>query len=563
MKSLFLLLIVAFIPNCILAQTWFRDVDSDYFGDPGNSKTGTSNPGGYVLNSLDCNDNVKNDFDWQFIGVKGFSAGIALQSGLTRDAFGKYYVMYNDFLNSNNISVMKYTGTTWTLLGAAGFVDGVCDDIIVDNSSAPYVVGRASGQLQLYKFNGTVWTSVGIVGPSANMGHIRLTIGGNVPYILYSDYFGTGKLTVKKFNGSFMSNVGGTNFTTGLSVYNDIKVNASGTPYVSFANSAHSDRICVMKFDGSSWVYVGSPGFSQGAAAYTQLAFDASGTPYVFYVDGGKGLVKKFDGTNWTDVGAQGVGPSGFSDQTRLVIGKSGVPVVGTFFTKAKLYWFDGINWILNTRDSINGGSMVLDDMDIPVIVYGDISNGQKTTVAKVIRKPLAPHKPNLQTPLTIITEGQNVSMTVDVSDKLNDAAYWEWYAGSCGGTPIGTGISLTDTPKVNTTYYARGVGGCAGAAGACDSLQITVNPVAISNLRGEEESVSVYPNPASDYLILSNAEKNSLFTLQSVSGQVVVSGIIVSDKHSIDVRGIAKGVYFLSVRNVRGIPKVYRVNVN
>ena len=48
----------------------------------------------------------------------------------------------------------------------------------------------------------------------------------------------------------------------------------------------------------------------------------------------------------------------------------------------------------------------------------------------------------------------------------LNGAANWRWYTGSCGGTAIGTGTSITVTPAATTTYYARGEGGCSSANG-------------------------------------------------------------------------------------------------
>jgi subtilisin-like proprotein convertase family protein len=55
----------------------------------------------------------------------------------------------------------------------------------------------------------------------------------------------------------------------------------------------------------------------------------------------------------------------------------------------------------------------------------------------------------------------------------LNSATNWFWYSGSCGGTPVGTGSSITVSPLVPTTYYVRGEGACF-PAGACAS--VTVN---------------------------------------------------------------------------------------
>ncbi|MBL0359341.1 MAG: hypothetical protein IPP72_21870 [Chitinophagaceae bacterium] len=60
---------------------------------------------------------------------------------------------------------------------------------------------------------------------------------------------------------------------------------------------------------------------------------------------------------------------------------------------------------------------------------------------------------------------------------SLNNATAWKWYTGSCGGTLVGTGASLTVTPTATSTYYVRGEGGCASAPGACSQVLVTVRP--------------------------------------------------------------------------------------
>jgi hypothetical protein len=68
---------------------------------------------------------------------------------------------------------------------------------------------------------------------------------------------------------------------------------------------------------------------------------------------------------------------------------------------------------------------------------------------------------------------------TIDLAitgGNLNDAAEWQWYEGSCGGTLIGTGPTITvAAPTVATTYYANGVGGCVND-GLCGSITVLPN---------------------------------------------------------------------------------------
>ncbi len=94
----------------------------------------------------------------------------------------------------------------------------------------------------------------------------------------------------------------------------------------------------------------------------------------------------------------------------------------------------------------------------------------------------------NNPTQATLSASATNIcggsSTTLTATGTLNDATSWQWYTGSCGGTPAGSGTSITVSPATTTTYYARGEGACA-LPGLCGSIIITVNPV--------DTSVSVF----------------------------------------------------------------------
>lgn len=80
-------------------------------------------------------------------------------------------------------------------------------------------------------------------------------------------------------------------------------------------------------------------------------------------------------------------------------------------------------------------------------------------------------------TPDTLVCGvGSAVTLRV-LSGDLNGAGMWRWYTGSCGGTLVGTGTSITVNPSANTTYYVRGEGGCASAAGNCAQVAVSVRP--------------------------------------------------------------------------------------
>ncbi len=79
-------------------------------------------------------------------------------------------------------------------------------------------------------------------------------------------------------------------------------------------------------------------------------------------------------------------------------------------------------------------------------------------------------------TATTTICEGQSTTLSI-ATGNLNDATDWFWYSGSCGGTFVGNGTSITVSPTANTDYFVRGEGGCIIPA-ACQSQTITVNPL-------------------------------------------------------------------------------------
>ena len=55
---------------------------------------------------------------------------------------------------------------------------------------------------------------------------------------------------------------------------------------------------------------------------------------------------------------------------------------------------------------------------------------------------------------------GNSSTLTV-VGGSLGTGASWKWYSGSCGGTYVGTGNSITVSPSSTTIYYVRAEGTC------------------------------------------------------------------------------------------------------
>lgn len=102
-----------------------------------------------------------------------------------------------------------------------------------------------------------------------------------------------------------------------------------------------------------------------------------------------------------------------------------------------------------------------------------------------------APDIPTLATSSSDFCPGDSIDLFVTSGD-LGDASDWNWYAGACGGTLVGTGDTLTVTPTDTTTYYVRGEGGCV-TGGDCDSLTVAprvVTPADIPTISASQATV-------------------------------------------------------------------------
>jgi gliding motility-associated-like protein len=73
------------------------------------------------------------------------------------------------------------------------------------------------------------------------------------------------------------------------------------------------------------------------------------------------------------------------------------------------------------------------------------------------------------------ICVGSSTTLNVN-GGSLGTGANWNWYTGSCGGSLVGSGPSLTVSPGTTTTYYVRAQGTCNTTT--CQSVTVTVNPV-------------------------------------------------------------------------------------
>jgi trimeric autotransporter adhesin len=141
----------------------------------------------------------------------------------------------------------------------------------------------------------------------------------------------------------------------------------------------------------------------------------------------------------------------------------------------------------------------------------------------------VAPTLATISVSATSICAGDSVTLSVS-SGSLNDATNWKWYSGSCGGTLVGTGVSIKLAPNDTADYFVRAEGGCA-PVGACTSINIIVKPlptiggvpISVGACSGQTLTLNATGNAAS--YSWNNGVANNVAFIPTLTGFYTVTG--------------------------------------
>ena len=153
----------------------------------------------------------------------------------------------------------------------------------------------------------------------------------------------------------------------------------------------------------------------------------------------------------------------------------------------------------------------------------------------------------------------RTVSLAYTGSTTGVDSVVWT-YGNGIKATRTGSAIStaFSYTFPANGTYNI-----CVTAYNACGSNQdcksVTVNGLGIST--AVLDKVKVYPNPASDVLLIEGATTGTTATLFSLVGQQVIEPVTLDNKQGISVKGIPAGVYFLQLTDQDHLKRIIRIS--
>ncbi len=590
--------------------TWFKDIDGDGWGNPNDSIISTTQPTGYVLNNLDCNDDVFHKTSWQTVGNPNFTSANTATCRYPRIKIDNNDVVYvasgrMSPTTGGSTDLRSFTNNNWPVVGNIFSQTRFgSNNVALDKNNTPYLLGveqQGTGNpppqslmnwLRVKKLNNNnTWINVGNVvnDTSTTCADIKINDAGII-YVVYGDKRQNNKLSAKMYNGANWSYVGQPGFSLRSTIsyrYDHISMDldSKGRPYVAYIDSFNERRITVMMCDENNiWKLVGQEGFSYKNATSITIAIDNNDIPYVGYLQGDtklghRAVVMKYDGSTWGLVGgtvpdtARGIGGS-----VSLALGPTGTPYCG--FERSGLSSnpnpsaaiikkYDGNTWVMVAQDSFpqlftNYSALAVNSMDIPYFAYqGEYTLGQHAITVMTIKPEIRePNIPALLAEPVTMEIGDTTKISV-VGSALNDASYWQWYTDSCNGTqviPITSspdGSWITIAPTNTTTYYVRAEGDCIEEPGSCGKTTIVVNPVSINSISSTNDVFTLYPNPNKGSFNLSgniDIHNKAELTVTNSIGQVIFSTTIEVNadnnfKHNLSIPGISAGVYVVTVQ--------------
>ncbi len=224
---------------------------------------------------------------------------------------GTPYVTLDDATVGPWYSLLGFNGGSWVTVGNPNFyvspVPGNDTYSFVMNNNTPYVVIQDASQsykATLYQFNGSSWSVLGGAGFSpVTINSVSLAFSGSTPYVAFSDFNNAFRPSVMSYNGSSWSYVGTPDFIS--SAATPIVAAYGGYPYVAFADGGYGGKASVMFYNGLVWVYLGTPGFTSGPAGALSF-YIYNGTPYIAYSDGSNSnivTVMAFLNQTWQKIG--------------------------------------------------------------------------------------------------------------------------------------------------------------------------------------------------------------------------------------------------------------------
>jgi hypothetical protein len=173
-----------------------------------------------------------------------------------------------------------------------------------------------------------MWARAALAGGLVWQIYLAFAPPDGSPWVAYSDDTNSGRLAVRRYNGSSWVQVGAAGLSVAIAYSPCLAFAPDGAAHVIFSDPLEDSsgwKAEVLRYNGSAWAAVGpAEGFSSDGALYTRLAFSPDGSLYAAYEElstntsssiDGRVTVMRYNGTAWTAAGdgfqrGEGRGPA-------------------------------------------------------------------------------------------------------------------------------------------------------------------------------------------------------------------------------------------------------------
>lgn len=146
-----------------------------------------------------------------------------------------------------------------------------------------------------------------------------------------------------------------------------------------------------------------------------------------------------------------------------------------------------------------------------------------------------------MSVPLAPLCLGEMIDMqgTPDNGMYIGDAMLGSYFNAAAGTGEHQVGYTYTDGNDCTNTFMAT----------------ITVQECAtgFSKTENNESLIRVYPNPASDFIVVTTPLPDYTAVISDALGRVVLNTVLDSAENKIALNGMAKGMYYVSIKNSHG----------
>jgi len=457
------------------------------------------------------------------------------------DHAGTPYVAYQDSAASFAITVKKYNGSAWTLVGTPVVTLGgaTYSTFTIDKEDMPFVAYRdpSNNLLTVQKYSGGNWSAVGAIarssGGSGVVSDMTMAFNAaNEPLVTYSD----GGIYMDRFNGSaWVSDASyGSGFKPAMAL------NSAGTAYVA-VRSHISSKAAVFENSSGNFTALGTLGFSHGDVVAPRMALNNDDVPYAAYIDDNsftKTLrVMAYNGAAWAQVGAD------LSDNVLaadFAMTNGGIPTVVCVANASELWMKQYINnaWTTVLSDTTAGVEAVV---AVNPANETHFYSGSGSAVSKVILTPV------LTAAVTMDEDGSPTPFYLappSVWDYDSTVLTWTVAAAPAHGS-AGGGASPSYTPGANYNGTDSFVAAITDGA-LTDSLTVTVTinpqedpPQVIADTPVITEDVATYID------VLANDVE--------VDGQGLSITSVGAAAHGSTVNSAGTRVYYIPTQNYNG----------